>query len=266
MESPEQQEVSDREKQSLVFEIEATGGDEGRGDSFTPSVWHVRRRVTRRGAVILCVGVALAIYILGLALARPGGKGQQLDGNMDSSPNLTIASIPHPIPFSRLDPVTDLGIGAIDRPAGSRPPQVLRKLRQAHNGTAALPTNAWYQNLLLLGDGEQPVASKHRAYTIPYMIDVAGPIPGVRLHLGHVHVTGTSAELQVEEIYGITLGAMSTTDSPMDGLPRRYQVEETTPLAVTLGWVSLMELVDTKGYECVQLRVKPFSHRCALAE
>jgi hypothetical protein len=234
MESPQQQEVSDHEKQSLVFEIDEMGGDDGRGDSFEPFVGRVKRRVTQRGAIILCIGVALAIYVLGLAHARPGGK----DSQADFTPSFTDANMLHPIPFSRLDPVADLGVGAIDRPADSKPPRILHKLRQAHDGTAALPTNAWYQNLLLLGDDEQPNALQHRAYTIPYMIDAAGPIPGVRLQLGHVHVTDMSAELQVENINGITLGAMPTADSTIDGLPQRYQVEEATPLAVTLGWVS----------------------------
>ena len=147
--------------------------------------------------------------------------------------------------FSQLDPVRDLGLREIHRPHNSRPSPILQKLQEPFR---ALPTNAWYQNMLLLGldntnSGmmavvEQPT-SIHRAYVMPYVVDAAGPIPGLRLLPGRLQVGGSTTEWIVNENFGVTLGAMTTTTT--NDMDRRYVVGNTTKLAVTLEWVRILE-------------------------
>jgi hypothetical protein len=132
-------------------------------------------------------------------------------------------------PFSALDPVTDLGLFKFTRPEESSPSSRLKLSRKA------LPTNAWYQNLLLLQPNQEP-SELHRVYTIPYVVDTAGPIPGLRIHAHHLDATSTTVILAVTEAYAVTLGAtreMNTQEEDTNG----YSVVAATDLGVTLEWV-----------------------------
>jgi endoglucanase Acf2 len=72
-------------------------------------------------------------------------------------------------PISTVDPLKLMYFKA-DRPKGSRPGPIFGQL---HEASAPLPTNAWYQNLLL-GSGRAP---ENQVFQVPYVIDLAGPIP-----------------------------------------------------------------------------------------
>lgn len=140
-------------------------------------------------------------------------------------------------PLSLLDPVADLGMYNFDRPLASQP-TVHRSLEAPHRG-AALPTNAWYQSFLLMDDastGNDDPTSMHRAYSIPYILDAAGPVAGVRMYPHHVGATSNVIQTYVIENQGLTTG-LATADG--ESALRRYQVELMTPLGITLSWVSV---------------------------
>jgi len=155
--------------------------------------------------------------------------------------------------FSVLDPVADLGILAIDRPPSSRPPRILHRLKERYG---ALPTNAWYQNMLMIEDDVDP-ASINRAYVLPYVVDAAGPIPGLRTIPGRLQVGDSTTEYIVEENFGLTLGT-STESSDVTTLNRRYLVSDATQLAVTLEWVS----ANHNGHHVFLREKSDSSHIC----
>jgi hypothetical protein len=141
-------------------------------------------------------------------------------------------------PFSTLDPVEDLSLPPFQRPSESSPSSHLDPLR-AQVANLALPTNAWYQNLLLLRSGEEPT-SNHRAYAVPYVVDAAGAIPGLRIHSFRVVPTSTTVTLAVEEPYSLTLGATAVDFRKQEIGPsetKAYSVTTATDLGVTLEWV-----------------------------
>jgi hypothetical protein len=137
-------------------------------------------------------------------------------------------------PFSTLDPVADLGLPKFHRPATSRPPL---PLTLGQPDARHFPTNSWYQNLLM------PRDETHRAYSIPYVVDCAGPIPGLRVHPNHVDASSFVVQLNVITQYGLTLGATAdagstaTSSSTHHDDTHMYKVTHTTPLGVTLEWV-----------------------------
>jgi len=137
-------------------------------------------------------------------------------------------------PFSRLDPVHDLGLANFDRPQGSRPSSVVQHSNKKM--TRPIPTNAWYQNLLMLGDDTEPTEF-HRAYAIPYVLDAAGPIPGLRMHTNHISSSSNVIQLTVNNLHGVTMGAIHRTSGPASkNVKKAFSVQEMTQLAVTLRW------------------------------
>ena len=185
-------------------------------------------------------------------------------------------------PLSTLHPVYDLGLPQFSRPEDSRPPKALlgstTKARQlaAEDGNSGggesqgpgpgnnipnvFPTNAWYQNMLLVRDGDEPT-EVNRAYSTPFLVDAVGPIPGLRVHANHVDASTAVVQLNSVNTYGLTVGAApdgatlatlmaatsaaaTTEDSNATNTAaardhsNKYSVENMTPLGVTLAWVS----------------------------
>ena len=89
-------------------------------------------------------------------------------------------------PFSIVDPA-DLGIQSIGRPDGSQPGPILSNLmhKDPITGTPStpLPTNTWYQNLILGDSNTQP---ENKIFQIPHIIDTGGYIAGIRTHPCHL--------------------------------------------------------------------------------
>jgi hypothetical protein len=152
-----------------------------------------------------------------------------------------------PRPFSTLDPIDDLNVLHYQRSIDSSPSTRLDPLRD-RDSNLALPTNEWYENLLLLQQDKEPSAD-HRAYAVPYVVDAAGAIPGLRIHSFRVDATATTVTLAVNEPQALTLGA--TVDFRFQDIdssePKGYSVRAATKLGVTLEWV---------GFEKCDLRKK----------
>lgn len=141
-------------------------------------------------------------------------------------------------PFSKLHPVTDMGLHDYPRPKTSIP---ARPIKEGLLNRKNYPTNAWYQSLLMPMDEPTEI---HRAYAIPYVVDTVGPMPGLRLHPNHIDASSFVIQLYVINEYGLTVGAMvDATSSPAkhrdDISPptHQYKVTHATPLGVTLNWV-----------------------------
>jgi hypothetical protein len=143
-----------------------------------------------------------------------------------------------PKPFSTLDPLEDLNLYGFDREADTAPPRTIHR----PDIEAALPTNAWYQNLLL-GRGEP--TELQRVYTVPHMVDVAGPIPGLQIHPNHIDATSTVIQLSYVQPHGLTLGAAvkSKHATSVRTINNEYSVLQTTPLGITLAWVRVRNML-----------------------
>jgi hypothetical protein len=179
------------------------------------------RRKVFIGGIVLVVGVLILLF----------------PREQSRSDDLKFASSVHPPPFSKLHPVQDLEVFQINRPIQSQPSSRLDPINDR-----AIPTNSWYQNLLMLRADETP-SNLHRTYPIPYVVDAAGPIPGLRVHSHHLDASDRGVTLAVTEPFALTLGAFvdlrewDKTDIGYESL-RGYSVTVATDLGVTLRWVS----------------------------
>ena len=154
-----------------------------------------------------------------------------------------------PSPFSGLTPA-ELGFHPHTRPSSSRPGTVFGSwrhgpqsattgrlgvgLKSSAGERAAMPTNAWYQNLLVGSVNEGHLTPNNRAYTIPYILDMVGPVPGVRVQFPHVLSSDTIIQLSAVERHGLTLGTLN--DGTVDDV---YTVDEDSPprqLSLGLKW------------------------------
>jgi len=164
-----------------------------------------------------------------------------------------------PPAFSTLDPVADLGLFDYDhRPESSSPGTVFGDLHKGQKYTGMpLPTNKWYENMVLVQNGNEP-SDQQQVYTVPYVINAIGPVPGIKLHA--TRLLGMSTIVQVSYIapHGVTIGAAKSLDekdlgaqSGDMGVQRRYSVDyekgehpegnvgvmgPLTPLGLTLKW------------------------------
>ena len=84
-------------------------------------------------------------------------------------------------PFSTVNPEELDGIMGVNRPLVSRPGNIFARL---FANRVLLPTNSWAESLLI-GDASYRQES-NRVFQIPYIIDTAGYIYGVRAHAAHV--------------------------------------------------------------------------------
>lgn len=146
-----------------------------------------------------------------------------------------------PEPVSYMSP-DDLGLPCHSRSLDSSPGDVFGAWRNgpATNSTGkatdgpAMPTNAWYQNLLIGSVSDGQLALANRAYTIPYIVDFVGPVPGVRVHFPNLWASDTIVQMNTVEKHGLTVGALD------DGTVRHaYVVDEDTPpsqLGLGLKW------------------------------
>jgi len=150
-------------------------------------------------------------------------------------------------PFSTLDPVRDLDRYSYLRDTSSSPSARLDPLRN-RNQEKALPTNAWYQNMLRLGIETEPTKD-HRVYTIPYMIDAAGTFAGIRAHATRLEATTTQVRIAIDEPYALTLGATNDFNGNVSGgeLDKGYFVHKATDLGLTLHWDSYMKTSLVRG-------------------
>lgn len=206
-----------------------------------PAVFAYRRTV---GLALL--GTILTGFIFGAAF-RPDWSSVGINDDDDESMILPLFA--DPFPFSQLDPVRDLGLAEHGRPRDdpSFPsyyydhPNNSRSLGDAEDRPRkALPTNAWYQNMLQAPRHGEP-SNLQRAYPGPYLVDVVGIIPGLRVHATSIDASDMVIQLSFNEWFGLVLGGTnSILNGDIDESPtthsHRYRVQETTDLGITLEW------------------------------
>ena len=130
------------------------------------------------------------------------------------------------LPFSTAHPVDELQLFSVEH--SRKPPSSLSRIEE----NQAMPTNAWYQNLLIGATEDEP-SNIHKAYTVPYMVDVGGPIPGLRVHATYLDAQASLVQLLIVEAHGLTLGVSgSNVSNPA------YSIQSTNQLGLTLEWVS----------------------------
>ena len=170
-------------------------------------------------------------------------------------------------PLSLLDPIHDLGLAgherSIDDPSfpsfyyndiNNDANNKLRKLSisssssdsggntsTSNKNQKALPTNAWYQNMIQAPRDDEP-SNLQRAYPSPYLVDVVGLIPGLRVHATDIDASDMVMQLSFMEIYGLVVGAaenisLSATNQMKMVYSHKYRVLKTTKLGITLEWV-----------------------------
>lgn len=202
-----------------------------------------------RRRLIMFVGLAVIAFF---AVAAFGFFGRKPSNGADV--------IPFPgtkrRAFSALHPVHDLGISPFARPEDSRPPKALTKGAETTD-SQSFPTNAWYQNMLLVRG--EPTAV-NRAYATPFLVDAVGPIPGLRVIPNHVDASTAVVQLNTIDEYGLTVGAApdaTLTDankSKKDSnstYSNEYSVDNMTPLGLTLAWVSSVYFCDHTFFSAV---------------
>jgi hypothetical protein len=157
-------------------------------------------------------------------------------------------------PFSHLDPVHDLGLAEHKRePAVSPDWHFLRaSLKSEGDDRNALPTNSWYQNLLMVRD--EP-SNLQRVYPVPYLVDVVGLIPGIRAHVTHVEANAEVMQLSFNDNFGLVVGATAIFNATAASIgvidedddtfgSHKYKVAATTDLGITLEWVRATVLLQ----------------------
>lgn len=161
-----------------------------------------------------------------------------------------------PLPFSTMDP-RRLNVHAYDRPVFSAPGKVFGALHGGQYKTnVALPTNKWYENMLLVPDEQTEPVDDNRVYTVPYVINACGKLPGINVF--GTKLLGMDRVVQVTFVdkFGLNLGAANQlsikkiANQEFESLiDRQYLVDSTTddlngelaplsPLGLTLKWES----------------------------
>jgi len=196
--------------------------------------------LTRRHAIcILIFGCASALSVYLISCLHQPSPHHPPGGH--NNPNSLQPGV-DPRPFSLLDPVKDLNLASFQRSEATAPPQGLFLSRQEDLGADSnhshrpLPTNAWYQNLLLLR-GEP--SNLHRVYSSPYLMDVTSDIPGLRTQSTRVLASTDVLQLTSNEQFGLTMGAakdFTRKHSSSADLSHAYSILRTTNLGLTLKW------------------------------
>jgi endo-1,3(4)-beta-glucanase len=218
---------------------------------------------SRRRAIMVGVCLTLFVIVLGLAVGlvqkeedgtrtssfesaennggSNSGGGSSNDNSGGDNSGSTAASNPASSkqgpfyqtdlpPLSTLDPVTEMNLYAYERNADSSPSTRLGTLNRR-----ALPTNAWYQSILRLGEDEEPT-NNHKAHLVPYVVDMAGSIPGVRMHGTRLEAAPTQVTLTIDEPYALVMGAAEEGVAGTSGLAKGYTALQATELGITLQW------------------------------
>jgi hypothetical protein len=115
-----------------------------------------------------------------------------------------------------ISPVDDLGLLSVEREASLKPSQAWgRRFQQSssshqptNTGMQPLPTNIWYLNLLSDLAGTPSNTEASRVYTVPYIIDTVGPIPGIRVHWPTIQASTRNIQMVVDVENGLTLGGV----------------------------------------------------------
>jgi hypothetical protein len=181
----------------------------------------------------------------------------------DHLPILHAAWSSKAAPFSTVDPQA-LGVIGLDRPSVSMPAPVFDGLLKQD---IPLPTNAWYENFFLGSPTTDPDGSK--VFQVPYIIDIASVIPGVRTHACHVQAFGRQVMMTHELENGFTLGAREkyiSNHSFANPIVHPHHQPPFSKLAVELEWSneefrskSLETIEQASGFRVPIVRGSPYT-------
>lgn len=210
--------------------------DHGSDEHYAGSIDFEQKRPTHTGSTScysrysMWLRILSVILILAIACMFMRSKSSE----STSIPPASDMTYTHPKPFSKLDPVYDLHLYGFDRNADTSPPPYIDR----PNADAAVPTNEWYQNLLL---NHAETTELQRVYAVPYMVDLAGPIPGLQIHPNHIDASSNVIQLSYVIPHGLTLGAAENSKqaTSVNTMTNEYSVLQMTPLGITLTWVRI---------------------------
>jgi hypothetical protein len=199
---------------------------QGSWDEYIGEGNSTKRKVILIGALVAVLGGFFGLFMM----------PDSTDSDSVAKHHLSEAVKDARAPLSLLHP-TELGLADFVRPEDSSPPELLSRLLSGGEKKGSFPTNSWYQSMLLVDD--EPDAGS-RVYAIPYVLDVVGPIPGLRVHPNHIMSSAEVVEVNIQANYGLTVGAAPDAKEKHahEDTSRRYEVSYMTNLGVTLGWVS----------------------------
>ncbi|GMH53169.1 hypothetical protein TrLO_g11715 [Triparma laevis f. longispina] len=146
------------------------------------------------------------------------------------------------------------------RDASSSPPAQLFK---DHEPNKPLPTNRWYQNLLVGIDGG--LTDAHKTYTIPYIIDAmfSNIVPpsaktkarGIRVHSPNVAPSGDKiVQLTYDAGAGVGLGVNTAPSSSFEPADIYNVKADPSPLQLIVEWKKIYKSWFTETYDRI------FSH------
>ena len=162
------------------------------------------------------------------------------------------------MPFSTLSPYnktinSNAKIPPFLRPEYSQPGPVFGpSLTQgAYVSGRSLPTNIWYQNVLIGDNLQLKPSDNQRVYVIPYVIDFVGPIPGIRMNWPFSSGGDRVIQWTYNADHGLTLGlepaqdsitnewAYRLSDSYHDMVKPNEKIASFSHLGFHLEWVSV---------------------------
>ena len=216
----------------------------------------------RRTLCMLLLGTLLTVSMLGVMIFRPRLTDSiESDDNADNEATTDAdddiadknvvptgdRTVTDRFPLSLLDPVRDLGLAEHGRSRDESSFPSYYYEYDKDRPRKALPTNAWYQNMLQQPQKGEPM-NVQRTYAGPYLVDVVGIIPGLRVHATDIDASDVVMQLGFNEGFGLVLGGTDNILSTVGGgddddegstttHSHRYKVAKTTDLGITLEWV-----------------------------
>eukprot|EP01041_Mallomonas_annulata_P006550 gene6550-13248_t len=148
-------------------------------------------------------------------------------------------------PFSIQDP-RELGVHGVDRSPQSKPGPVFGGLLARK---VPLPTNIWCENIFL---GGKITDETNKVFQIPYVVDTAGPIVGIRTHSLHLKGTDRSVIMEIEADSGVTMGSEETINS--DHVVIDDGSSFITHVAVELEWRASSKIAPRASFDEASMR------------
>jgi Glycosyl hydrolase family 81 C-terminal domain len=207
-------------------------------------------------AAVVVAGIAVAVCfgVYHFFLAAPPGASSSSSSSLRSmSTGLAIS------------PVADLGLISVVRDLdGLKPGRAWGEYRRSGSNSSIssvrtaeaggeeadgpsssrgrgrpLPTNVWYLNLLSDLAGTKYNTEASRVYTVPYILDTVGSIPGVRVHWPTIQASDRNIQMVVDVENGLTLGGAAGTVRPEYTLASAASSDGDdvlSPLGLSLEW------------------------------